>query len=464
MPLTTLDCLAAGACGLSLALLYQRRAKSASLPLPPGPSRWPLVGSMPSIPSGVELSVVFSKWGKEYGDVCYVRLPGQDIILLNSYEATIELLDRRSAIYSSRPSQVMAGQLVGWESSLGMLPYGDRMRRTRKLLYEGMSVRAMTDLYPLQEREVVKFIQRLLKTPEQLQEHIHQTVGSSLLRLTYGYNVKGVNDPLIVMADNAMAMFSITAVPGWMVDVFPFLRHIPWTSFRTKAKEWRKLAEGFTNVPMEFVYEKMQSGDGEPCLAARWIERDVKAKAKDKELAEYNKTLIEWGSSALVLAGTDTTASAVGTFFALMARHPEVQAKAQAEINQVIGEDRLPTYSDRDSLPYIEAVYKEVLRWHPIVPIGLPHLSTATVDDEFRGMRIPKGSVAFAMIGNMLHNPQMYHDPLTFNPERFMGPPESMEQNPENIIFGFGRRYVEGSDRSTCLTNTLFTMSGAARG
>ncbi|CAE6514152.1 unnamed protein product [Rhizoctonia solani] len=445
MPITTLDCLAASACGLLLVVLYQRRTDRASLPLPPGPQRWPLVGSLLSVPKDEKLPVIFSQWGKEYGDVCYARLPGQDIIILNSYEAVTELLDRRSAIYSSRPPLIMAGQLVGWEQSLGQLPYGEQMRKTRKLLYEGMSIRAMTDLYPLQEREAMKFVLRLLKTPEQLQEHIHQAVGSSLLMLTYGYDVKGVNDHLIVLANDTINMFLNVAAPGaWAVDTFPFLKYLPWMSFKAKAKECSKLLDDYNNIPMNFVHEKMKTGDGEPCLAARWLEREVNDKRSDKDLAEYNESLIKWASSALVLAGSDTTASAVSTFFALMTLHPEVQAKAQAEITRVVGNDRLPTYSDRDSLPYVEAVYKEVLRWHPTVPIGLPHLMTDTVDDEFRGMRIPKGSVAFAMIGNMLHDPQMYRDPHTFNPERFMGPPENMERNPENIIFGFGRRRCPG--------------------
>jgi hypothetical protein len=68
-----------------------------------------------------------------------------------------------------------------------------------------------------------------------------------------------------------------------------------------------------------------------------------------------------------------------------MALHPEVQKRAQTEITQVIGDDRLPKYDDRSSLPYIEAVYREVLRWHAVLPAGLPHLSVATDDDEFRG-------------------------------------------------------------------------------
>ncbi|CAE6422464.1 unnamed protein product [Rhizoctonia solani] len=442
---TTLDYLIACACGFLLIVLHWRRTKDTPLPLPPGPRRWPLVGSIFSIPRGVELPVVFSQWGKEYGDVSYVKLLGQDIILLNSYQAATELLERKSAIYSSRPSQTMAGELVGWENGVGSLPYGERMKKTRRLLYEGMNVRAMSDLYPLQEREVIKFVQRLLKTPDQLKEHIHQMVRSSLLKLTYGYNVEGANEPLIVLANDSMAMFSIVTAPGaWIVDTFPFLRYIPWTSFRAQAKKWREMVNDIVEIPMKFVYDKMDMGDGEPCLVSRWVEREVKANTQDKGEAKYNESLIKWAGTAILAAGVDTTASAVTTFFALMALHPEVQVKAQTEIARVIGSDRLPTYADRDSLPYIEAVYKEVLRWNPIAPIGLPHLSSATCDDEFRGMRIPKGSVVFGIIKNMLHDSQTYHKPHVFNPERFMGSAENVERNPENMIFGFGRRHCPG--------------------
>ena len=69
----------------------------------------------------------------------------------------------------------------------------------------------------------------------------------------------------------------------------------------------------------------------------------------------------------------------------------EVQRKAQAEIKAVIGPHRLPTYSDIKNLPYISAVLKETLRWHPIVPFGIPH--TTTEDLEYRGYFIPKGTM-----------------------------------------------------------------------
>ena len=72
---------------------------------------------------------------------------------------------------------------------------------------------------------------------------------------------------------------------------------------------------------------------------------------------------------------------------------PDVQQKAQAELDAVVGNDRLADSSDEESLPYTSAVVKEVLRWRPTVPSALPH--RVTEDDVYKGMRIPKGSWIF---------------------------------------------------------------------
>ena len=53
-----------------------------------------------------------------------------------------------------------------------------------------------------------------------------------------------------------------------------------------------------------------------------------------------------------------------------MVLHPEVQAKAQADIDRVIGKDRLPDFDDRPALPYLDAILRETLRWHPVAPLG----------------------------------------------------------------------------------------------
>ena len=79
-----------------------------------------------------------------------------------------------------------------------------------------------------------------------------------------------------------------------------------------------------------------------------------------------------------------------------MAAHPEVQKAAQAEIDAVVGPNRLPDYADQNSLPYVSAVILECLRWRSVVPLSIPHKSTE--DDEYRGYFIPKGSIVIANI------------------------------------------------------------------
>ena len=74
-----------------------------------------------------------------------------------------------------------------------------------------------------------------------------------------------------------------------------------------------------------------------------------------------------------------------------MTVYPEVQKIAQDEIDRVVGQNRLPTVADRANLPYVEATLKELLRWHPVAPLSLPHMSSE--DDTWEGYFIPKGAM-----------------------------------------------------------------------
>jgi cytochrome P450 len=75
---------------------------------------------------------------------------------------------------------------------------------------------------------------------------------------------------------------------------------------------------------------------------------------------------------------------------------PDIQAKAQAEIDAVVGNDRLPVLSDRSQLPYVEALLKEVHRWSAVGPLGVPH--KVKEDDVHAGYLIPKGAMVFTNV------------------------------------------------------------------
>jgi cytochrome P450 len=78
------------------------------------------------------------------------------------------------------------------------------------------------------------------------------------------------------------------------------------------------------------------------------------------------------------------------SFFLAMVLSPDIQAKAQDEIDRVVGRNRLPSFVDKSSMPYISCVVWECFRWNPPLPMAAPHF--VTEDDEYKGYRIPKGS------------------------------------------------------------------------
>lgn len=133
-----------------------------------------------------------------------------------------------------------------------------------------------------------------------------------------------------------------------------------------------------------------------------------------------------------------------------MIAYPEVQRRAQTELDTVVGRSRVPTFSDFSSLPYIQAIVKEVLRWRPPLPFSLPHATTE--DDWYNGMFIPKGTICLSNLWQCNQDPASYGDNAAiFNPERFLDPcgkilPGPLETRGEgHNTYGFGKRSCIGN-------------------
>lgn len=99
--------------------------------------------------------------------------------------------------------------------------------------------------------------------------------------------------------------------------------------------------------------------------------------------------------SILIVTRFSKVACTVGSFFLAAATNPVARRKAQAEIDRVVGRNRLPRFDDRPSLPFVEAFYREVMRWRPAMPMGVAH--TTTEDNVYEGYFIPKGNRIFSM-------------------------------------------------------------------
>lgn len=256
-----------------------------------------------------------------------------------------------------------------------------------------------------------------------------------MLKMLYGYTPSPhTPDALVRLINKVMEEFSAAVVVGaWMVDVLPWLRHLPdWfpgTRFKQTARQWRKDSDECMNVPVAFVTQQMAQNAAKPS----YVERLLRANPADK-------THIEQSAAALYAGGADSTAAGLSFFYLAMTAFPDVQLKAREEIDRVVGSARLPGFQDRENLPYVDAVVKETLRWHPLAPVGPPHMSDE--EDEFRGFRIPKGAMVLPSIKWFSADPGVYREPEAFRPERFLGP--DPEPSPSQYVFGFGRRICPG--------------------
>jgi cytochrome P450 len=147
-------------------------------------------------------------------------------------------------------------------------------------------------------------------------------------------------------------------------------------------------------------------------------------------------------------AGFETTATTLMWWIFAMVAFPEVQCRAQAELDTVVGRARLPTFADAPRLPYVRAIIKEVIRWRPVVRLA-DH--AVTEDDLYEGMFIPKGATCTANIWHCNHDRAVFGDDADdFKPERHLGDngellPGPKETNQEgHVSFGFGRRICVG--------------------
>ncbi|KAK7888837.1 hypothetical protein WMY93_024397 [Mugilogobius chulae] len=141
-------------------------------------------------------------------------------------------------------------------------------------------------------------------------------------------------------------------------------------------------------------------------------------KMKEDPLAGFNMDTLPLCTLDLVEAGTETLATTMRWAFVTMMNYPQIQAKIQREIDNVIGQSRQPALSDRPSMPYTDAVIHEVQRFGNIVPHGFPKM--ASKDTTLGGYFIPKGTVTVSNLASVLFDKNEWETPDQFNPEHFL--------------------------------------------
>ncbi|KAF8879274.1 cytochrome P450 [Infundibulicybe gibba] len=424
--------------------LASRRANALRLPLPPGPRGLPVIGNLLDVPTTNQW-LVFDEWAKKYGDLMHVDVMGQPMIILNSLKTVTDILEKRSAIYSSRPRMPMLIELMDWTIAFAFTPYGADWRLRRKMFHTHYNSGVVKKYQPIQEKATSRFLMKLLESPKGFASHIRGAFAFTIMDIAYGIKVEDNDDWFVSNAKLSLGGMADAGVNGtYLVDFIPLLKWYPeWMpggGFQKKAKIWKQANHDLTNKPWEIVQENIAKGEAVPCVATSLISNlpDDDERRPAEEQAAKDATVNGY------VGGSDTTVSYVHTFFLAMAMYPEVQKKAQAEIDSVTGGARLPCFDDRDSLPYVNAIIKEVLRWQVVAPLAATHASTE--EDVYEGYRIPKDSIVIGNAWAILHDPIEFPEPEEFRPERFIkdGKLDPNRLDPNIAAFGFGRRICPG--------------------
>ncbi|KAG6000837.1 hypothetical protein E4U21_004951 [Claviceps maximensis] len=432
---------------LGIVLYYPPCRSKATLRLPPGPRGLPIVGNVFDLPpSGMPEYEHWLKLKDTYGPISSINVFGTTMVILHSREAVHELLVKNASKTSARPMFRFAS-MCGLGNLTPNVTSGPVHRGHRKLIHQQMGTKLLAQKYsPLQDVESKRLLLRAMNDPADLINHVKTEAAAIILKIVYGYSIQPHKaDPLVEIIEHGMDIFSKTVLPlGWAVDIVPQLRHlpigIPGLSFHKLAHQWSQVTRCMINIPYNFVRQQMSRGNFRPSYVSHYLGQDGGKAGGKRALNKEDELAIRNSAAVLFGGGSDTTVSSVCSLILAMILHPDIQLRAQKEIDDVVGSDRLPGFQDRDHLPYINALIKETYRWIPVIPIGTTHVTEQEM--TCLGYHIPKGSYIIPSIWWYMHDPVTYPNPSEFDPGRFLEPRN--EPDPKDHVFGYGRRICPG--------------------
>lgn len=229
--------------------------------------------------------------------------------------------------------------------------------------------------------------------------------------------------------------------------MLPALKYLPGplAPWKAKARQLRKEMKAFyQHVLFDDLKKRLSRGEATGCWMHTLIEDDS---------ANFSDECLAWNGGVMLEGGSDTTSGALITFVLAACTHPEAVSKAQEELDRVIGQERMPVIEDIENLPYCHAFIKEVLRWRPVAPAGVPHLSSKT--ETYKGYVIPAGTLVVANAWGINHNPDHFEKPEDFMPERFVKHPFGLKAGAQDTGYKTSLQMGFGAGRRICLGQFL---------
>ncbi|XP_041640293.1 cytochrome P450 2U1 [Cheilinus undulatus] len=445
-----------------LVRFYQKQPKHSNIP--PGPKPWPIVGNFGGflIPPFIQRMFgqksnstnksavsVLTELTRLYGNIYSLFVGSQLVVVLNGYEVIRDAFSNHPEVFSDRPD-IPAITIMTKRKGIVFAPYGPVWRKQRKFCHTTLRSFGLgkLSLEPciLQGLDTIKT--ELLRQSQEsagagvdlaplISHAVSNVICSLILGQRFHHEDREFRSMLELMDRGLEICINSPAV---LINVFPLLYYLPFGVF----KELRQVEGDMTAFLKRFIARHKETLDPEnprDMTDMYLIEMMAQQSAGNVD-SSFTEDYLFYIIGDLFIAGTDTTANSILWVLLYLVLNPDIQERVQAEIDEVVGTHRVPSLTDKGSLPFTEATIMEVQRLTVVVPLAIPHMASQTT--EFRGYTIPKGTVVVPNLWSVHRDPTVWDDPDTFNPARFLDDEGHLLRREYFIPFGIGRRVCMG--------------------
>ena len=422
--------------------------------LPPGPFPLPLVGNLHLI--GSNGHVTLAKLAAKHGDLMTVYFGGERAVIVSSPEMAREVLVRQSHIFGGRPLNLPYVAILfshGGKNIAFRKDMCPRWKKQRKIFHAAVKMFG-SGLTPL-ERQVCDVVEDLMRdlevhagTPRDIANDLFLCVANVICAMTFGTKYKHDDPEFNILMKNFDVVQRFVA-PGNLIDVIPLLRKLP-----LRRVVELKSAVALLNTIVSRKYHEHTSGkidevrDITDALRKQYV-NDLSEGEMSKNGATNDDVILSEEEIMLIMtdtffAGIETSTSSVLWAVFYLALYADIQDEICNEMARVLDPDTPPKFSDRHRLPWLWATVTEVFRCGSIVPLLLPHRTTA--DASISGSRIPKDTTVLVNAYAIHNDPKMWDDPHAFRPARFIDENGSYTSPPPFAFYPFsaGKRVCVG--------------------
>nr|WAL01193.1 cytochrome P450 family 79 [Linum usitatissimum] len=434
--------------------------------LPPSPPSWPVIGNIPELFTKKPVFRWVHNLMKEMNtDICLIRLGQFNIIPVLDPAIAREMFKKQDAIFVDRPHTVGSHAMGGGYMATIGTPYGDQWRKMRKVITsEIVSPARHKWLHQKRAEEadnLVFYVHNLCMAGKSVDLRLttQHYCGNVIRKMMFSRRFFGEptadGGPGAKEIEHVKAIFqALKYLYSFCIsDYLPFLRGMNLDGQEKLVKDANKTIRDLQRPIIDERMRQWQSGQRKEMEDLT----DVFITLKDndgKPLLTPDE--IKHQIAEIMVATVDNPSNAVEWAMAELINQPDLLAKATAEIDQVVGKDRLVQESDIGSLNYVKACAREAFRLHPMAPFNVPHVTIR--DTVVAGYFIPKGSHALLSRYGLGRNPKAWADPLRYDPERHLNDGSEVvltEHDLRFVSFSTGRRGCVAALLGTCMTTML---------